>query len=214
MRLIKSFIPLTIVILTSCGGKKESASVADSTSEPDSFAEMIIKTEADSIPVDSIPLFMSSDLHQFSLKGTVKEVAPQDYASFVSCVTGRLNFDNNGKLTSEFSDLIDNRIELNTDSIICKTFARESDGTTFTLVFTQWDDDSNPVAGKYTSDGPAEIWEVNFTISYDKFDSKGNWLARTFKGESVTRSALDEGGYGDPQKEKYSQTETRRISYH
>lgn len=214
MKANRTLIPLAILLLASCGGKKAATSETDSLQEDNSLSEMIIHHETDTIPSDSLPDFLSSDLHKFSLKGPVKEVAPQDYASFVSCVTGRLNFDKEGNLTSSFSDLTDNHIDLSPDSLVSKTYARESDGTTFVLQFSEWDENSNPVAGKYISDGPAEIWEVNFTISYDKFDPKGNWLARTFKGESITRSATDDGEYGDPQKEKYTQTETRRISYH
>ena len=45
----------------------------------------------------------------------------------------------------------------------------------------------NPVSGKYKSDGPDEIWEVEFTIAYTNFDHEQNWTQRTFKGESVSR---------------------------
>lgn len=206
------YLPLLLVLI-SCGGKNKKVQDSDSSVTHEVAPATSYVTPEESVPDSTVSEFMSDDLKRFYLRGPVKAVNPKDYAAFVSALTSQLKFDNVGKLTSTLSDLVDNEMKINDDGVIAYTSTRESDGTTFELEFTKWDENLNPIAGKYKSDGPQEIWEVLFTIRYNKFDSKGNWLSRTFKGESSTSQMDAEGNYMSPEKEPYELTETRTINY-
>ncbi len=206
------YIPL-LLLLISCGGNKNDANKADSLETKEAVPTLEYVTTDEVLPDTAVLEFMSEDLKRFYLRGPVKAVNPKDYSAFVSALTSQLKFDNVGKLTSTLSDMVDNEMKTNDEGFITFTSTRESDGTIFELEFTKWDENLNPVAGKYKSDGPQEVWEVLFTIVYNKFDSKGNWLSRTFKGESSTSQLDAEGNYMRPEKESYELTETRTINY-
>lgn len=203
-----------IALLTVACGNKNSNTETDSTSATLSDSVQVETMVQDSIAPDTIATYLSDDLKKFGLHGKVKSVKTKEYSSFVSCLSGPLAFNEEGVLTSNFSDYTDNEISYNHDGFIDETECRESDGTTFELEFTNFDTDGNPVSGKYKSVGPEEIWEVTFTITYLEFDKENNWTKRTFKGDSTSRTMNDAGDYGRPQTEPFTATESRTITYY
>lgn len=207
-------IPVSAILMISCGGKGTNEN-HDSTTMTDTDT-VLIEPIANENHVDtgSMPTYYSEDLKRFGLNGKVKTVKTNNYSPFVSCLASPLTFNEEGVLTSLFSEFTDNEINYNSDGFIDKTRCRESDGTTFELKFIDFDTDMNPVSGKYKSDGPDEIWEVQFTITYTNFDHERNWTQRTFKGESVSRYVNEDGEYTNPQKEAFEASETRTIVYY
>lgn len=205
------FIPVALLITASCGGNKNTGdSVSDSiiadTGKVAAFADTVAET-------DSLSEYLSDDLHKFNLRGNVRKVQTRDYPGFVTCLSGPLDFDKDGKLLSSFSDLTDNSFKTDEAGFITKTYSRESDGTTFNLSFSEFDEDENPIAGKYVSDGPEGIWEVSFTIEYLASDRNGNWTSRRYKGKAVSKGYTDEGEEKAPVTEAFANTENRTITY-
>ena len=213
--IIQSFI-LFFVIISSCGTNNTQYTDSDSTLVVDSTS---LHSDSSNVSVEDVAtdtidsIFKSKDLKKFYLRGNVKMVTPIDYAPFVSAVTHILKYDTEGNLISEFSDLTDNKLKLNENDQISYTSCRESDGTTFELEFYEWDENLNPVAGKYKADSSQEIWEVTFAILYNNFDSKGNWLSRTFKGKSTSSQMDINGDIASRDDETFELTETRKINY-
>lgn len=206
-----TIILLSAVVMASCSGKTKSEK--GDTPIVEDTVEIAMDTVADAA-TDSVPEYYSEDLKKFGLHGRVKTVKTNDYASFVTCLSETLEFNEEGVLTTQFTNFTDNVISCNSDGFIDVTSCRESDGTTFNLEFTNFNEMGNPVAGKYESEGPAGIWEATFNITYDQFDKEGNWLKRTFKGETAAQDINEEGNYGREQKDNLSVTETRTITYY
>ncbi len=205
--------PIVALLAAACGSKGGNTET-DSTSTTLSDSVQVETMVQDSIAPDTIATYLSDDLKKFGLHGKVKSVKTKEYSSFVSCLSGPLAFNEEGVLTSNFSDYTDNEISYNPDGFIDETECRESDGTSFELEFTNFDTEGNPVSGKYKSEGPEEIWEVTFTITYLEFDKENNWTKRTFKGDSTSRTMNDTGDYGRPQTETFTATEYRTITYY
>lgn len=206
-----ALIAFGLSILSACGGSKTDGATADSSAPADSVSPTAL---ADTVPADTVPLYLSDDLRRFNLHGAVKSVTTKDYSRFVTCLSGPLNFDAEGRLTSTFSDFLDNEISYSRDGFIDETECRESDGTTFELEFTNFDEAGNPISGKYESEGPDQEWKVTFTIVYTDFDRENNWTRRSFKGEATTRVMTASGDYGRPQREPFAATESRVIVYY
>lgn len=207
--------PIVALLAAACGSKGGNTEAdSASASSSDSIQVETTATLPDSIAGDTIAAYLSDDLKKFGLHGKVKSVKTKEYSSFVSCLSGPLAFNEEGVLTSNFSDYTDNEISYDPDGFIDETECRESDGTTFELEFTNFDTEGNPVSGKYKSEGPEEIWEVTFTITYLEFDKENNWTKRTFKGDSTSRTMNDSGDYGRPQTEPFTATESRTIIYY
>ncbi len=206
-------MPMAAVLITACSGKKSDAG-NDSVIVYDSDLRPVEITVPDSIAADTVQAYLSEDLKKFGLHGKVRSVKTKDYSSFVTCLSGPLDFNENGILTSTFTELPDNEISCNSEGLIDKTECHESDGTTFEFEFTGFDTDGNPISGKYKSEGSGELWVVTFIVSYLDFDREMNWTKRTFKGKSVTWTMNADGKYGRPQNESFEATESRVISYY
>lgn len=211
MKLQYLILPTIMVFLAACGGKKNSTPVVDTPFTSDTTLPPVDTTAVDA---DSIPEYYSADLRKFGLHGMVKSVRTRDYGNFVTCLSGPLSFSPDGVLLSKFPDLLDNEISENLKGFIDETECHEADGTSFELEFTNWDEENNPISGKYTSDGPDSVWEVTFTITYLQYDRENNWIARHIKGEAVTRDKNSSGEIVSSQSEPFSSTETRSISYY
>lgn len=209
----KSFIILIATAMVSCaGGNKKNSEDSAVATMADTMTTSII--EADTVPTDTLGGYFSDDLRKFGLLGKVKAVTTVDYSPFVTCLSGPLSFDTEGILISKFNELLDNETGCNPEGFIDETECRESDGTVFELEYTNFDSEWNPIAGKYRSEGPDQLWEVEFTIEYLDFDSERNWLKRSFKGESTTRNMNSDGEYGREQKEIFTAAESRKITYY
>ncbi len=208
-----SAICTATILLTACGSKQTNVN-SDSIGIQVNESDSVEITVNDSDVYDSIPAYYSDDLKKFGLHGKVKSVKTKDYSSFVTCLAGPLTFNEQGELTTKFTDLTDNETACNPDGFINETKCRESDGTTFELELTNFDIAGNPIAGKYESEGPEEIWKVTFSITYLDFDRENNWTKRVIKGEASTQSMNEDGDYGRPQKEAFEATETRTIAYY
>lgn len=206
--------PIVALLAAACGTKGGNTETDSTSASSDSIQIEAIATLLDSIAADTIAPYLSDDLKKFGLHGKVKSVKTKEYSSFVSCLSGPLTFNEEGLLTSNFSDYTDNEISCTPDGFIDETECRESDGTTFELEFTNFDTDGNPISGKYKSEGPEELWEATFTITYLDFDKENNWTKRSFKGDSTSRTMTDTGDYGRPQTEPFTATESRTITYY
>lgn len=195
--------------LVACSGNKNTGEAADSA--VDTSMEI---AAVDTVATDTAA-YLSDDLKMFSLHGNVKEVRTIDYPSFPTSMSANLAFDDKGTLTSNFSDYTDNKFRLNEDGFIRESSFRESDGTTYEVKYTQWNEENFPVAGEYRTEMPDYKGRMNFTITYDKIDSAGNWLIRTYRGEMTGQDYdFDAERFNDPVKEKITVTERRRIAYY
>ena len=65
------------------------------------------------VDTDSMPTYYSEDLKRFGLHGKVKTVKTNNYSPFVSCLASPLTFNEEGVLTSLFSEFTDNEISYN-----------------------------------------------------------------------------------------------------
>lgn len=201
----------------SCAAVALLATACSSTGKSDGVA-----AETDTVVVGDttvstpeVPTYQSADLKRFGLKGNVKNTMMESPAGFISCVYGLLEFDGNGKLTSNFQGFLDNTVKDNADGFISSTSCRESDGTTWTLTYTEFDADGRPLSGKYEEDGPEGMVTTEFTYRYGDNDQAGNWISRKLDGTSTTRYLdYETGDYGKPEKTTVSGTETRRIEYY
>ena len=213
MKLKHLFFTAALPLIVSCGGKGKEVR-DDSACGSASDTVLPVNIEIEDTPADSIPPYNSDDLRKFGLRGKVKTVRTKEYSPFVTCISGPLQFNEDGSLSSRIDELTANRMVFNDNGIFNGTECRESDGTVFRLALTDYVPEGNPVSGTYTSDGPDEIWEVEFSISYLKFDKEGNWTERLFKGTSSTRQMKDNGEYSAPTKENFEKSETRAIIYY
>lgn len=199
------------ILMSACSGVSKSEQNDSNAAEETASEQLVSGTTAE---VDTTAIYRSEDLNKFGLRGPVKSVRTTDYASFVTCLSETLNFNEQGELTTQFNNFIDNVTSCNGNGVIDMTSCRESDGTTFNLEFTNFDVLGNPISGTYKSDGPDGMWSATFTITYDKFDRESNWLTRTFKGETVSQIINDEGNYGREERDNLTVTESRVITYY
>lgn len=200
---------LTAIVAVSCSGNKNQGNdMADSVQDTITSGATQAVAEVDSLD------YLSDDLKMFGLHGDVKEVRTIDYPSFPTSMSANLAFDDKGTLTSNFNDYTDNKFRLNENGFIREASFRESDGTTYSVRYTEWNEENLPVAGIYLTEMPDYKGQMNFSITYDKFDSAHNWLSRTYHGDMVGQDFdFDADRYADPVKEKVNFTERRRLSY-
>lgn len=208
---LKYLIIPSAFFLAACSGankseQKDTATIGDTI-------EILTQEETEATQ-DSVPAYLSEDLQRFGLHGQVKSVKTKDYASFVTCLSETLNFNEEGVLTTAFTNYTDNETSINANGFIDATSCRESDGTTFEFTYTNFDEAGNPISGEYVSEGPDGRWKANFSIVYEQFDRENNWVKRIFKGESSSTQMDANGDYGREDKENFSVTETRVITYY
>lgn len=201
---------MTMAVAVGCKQKARQETGSDTLS-----VEETLRIDPDSLETsDTIPNYYSEDLMRFGLHGRVKSVITGDYNSFVTCLNGPLNFNEEGKLTSTFSDLANNSYSMNNKGFIDETECRESDGSEFELDYEAFDDEGLPIRGEYKCDTADGSWVVKFTISYLKFDRENNWTKRMIRGEATTKNYDASGEVVSSQSEPYQIEESRRISYY
>lgn len=194
------------MIMVSCTGSNKSAdtTVDDSLTQNVTDGTLIAKR------------YISADLKKFGLFGNVKTASPQPDDLITTCLNETLNFNPEGKLTTEFLTYYDNKITTDQQGYITSTSCEESDGTSWTVTFSKLNEKGWATEGKYETEGPKNKTVVNFSYTYDTTDSIGNWTQRTLTGtRSIQPMDFETGDYTIPQPSTpVKKIQTRRIEYY
>ena len=183
MKKSSTFI-LALALLASCAGNSNKETTDSTQPTQDSVTEA-----ADAVTAQEEPAaYLSSDLKQFNLHGQVKRVTDvqtsgsnDDAPGLMVFTDTELLFNKEGKLTSTFENWIYPKFTLNDEGFIKTTYSRESDGLEYNLKFTEWDENNNPTAGTYESEGGGYEESYKLTFTYPEYDNYGNWTVRLIK---------------------------------
>lgn len=175
---MKKIIPLICAISSlgilgiSCSGNSKA-----SASDSDSIADQSIEIEADTVPADTLPEYFSDDLKAYRIKGPVIARSQVSYEASIVYPEPMeaLSFNEEGVLTNP-----DGNIEITRDDegFNHSIYMHESDGTEWTMTYTDFNEKGFPTKATIKESGPMGTGTTTVTWSRYGYDSHGNWTVR------------------------------------